>query len=472
VSGEFLEPNFDSDESEAETGSLTPSPGAVVGSPASSSTLPSPPDRRFLSRAGKARVYVTQGGGRPLDLVVDAVVIPTDFRADFSGTFASYAMSILGPSWSGFESAVQADPVKDFLAPERPVFHLLFPASDQRRALTLIAASPWLGVSETAALEGVDRAVRAVIALSRNRSIRSLAIPLLGARGGGLTPVRVVRTLITAAESALPQAPWIEELTVIAQEDEAYQEAIALFTLAPQRFANDLPGGDDLLDVAGEIQALTDVLLLKSLQPPLAVGILGGWGSGKSFVMDLMRRHIQRIRSLPPQSRWDKGTPGDYVGHIYPITFDAWTYAKSNLWASLMQTIFLELSRQVRLEQRIRQRPEMTDELEAGLWLAFQDLTDRDREVLIERGVLASTLADLSTPREQLDGEAGGALWKVVSTVREKQKVVLGDKHKEIVKNAAEIEKKRAELEGRLEQKLTDKAYQIAWQGSRSRCRI
>ena len=35
----------------------------------------------------------------------------------------------------------------------------------------------------------------------------------------------------------------------------------------PQRFANDLPGGEDLLDVSSEIQALTDILLLKSLQP-------------------------------------------------------------------------------------------------------------------------------------------------------------------------------------------------------------
>lgn len=29
-----------------------------------------------------------------------------------------------------------------------------------------------------------------------------------------------------------------------------------------------------------------------------------------------MRRHIQRIRSLPPDGGWDSGGAGQYVGHM------------------------------------------------------------------------------------------------------------------------------------------------------------
>lgn len=42
-----------------------------------------------------------------------------------------------------------------------------------------------------------------------------------------------------------------------------------------------------------------------------------------------------------------------FVGHVYQIQFNAWTYAKSNLWASLMQEVFYELNRQITLEQKL-----------------------------------------------------------------------------------------------------------------------
>lgn len=433
--------------------------GAPAGAQPAASPPPSPPDRRFLGRAGNTRLYVTQEEGQPLplDLPVDAVVIPTDSQADFHETFASHAMSILGDAWDDFESEVRSGLGAGQLLPDRPVFRSVSP--QDRSPLTLVAATSWISASEGASLEGVERAVQAVIVRSKHHAVRCLAIPLFDTRGG-LPPVQVVRTLLSAVQSALPGAPWIQEVTVIAQEDDAYEEAVLLFTRAPQQFANDLPGGDDLLDVASEVQALTDILLLKSLQPPLAVGILGGWGSGKSFAMELMRRHIQRIRSLPPQGRWDGGQPGDYVGHVYPITFDAWTYAKSNLWASLMQTIFLELSRQVRLEQRLRDRqPPLTDELEGSLWLAFQGLSDRDREFLSQQGVR-------DVDQEHLDGEAGKALWDAVARAREKDRKALDAKQLEMAKKAAEIETKRGELERKVDQELADRAYLIAWKGA------
>ncbi len=130
----------------------------------------------------------------------------------------------------------------------------------------------------------------------------------------------------------------------------------------PQTINNDGPEGDDQLDVKDEMEALARVLMLRNLQPPLAVGILGSWGSGKSFGMHLIRSKVNKIRSQSIDELQAWGDPehpahrflqSSEVGHIYQIHFSAWTYAKSNLWASLMQEIFFELNRQITLEKQL-----------------------------------------------------------------------------------------------------------------------
>ncbi len=130
----------------------------------------------------------------------------------------------------------------------------------------------------------------------------------------------------------------------------------------PQGVVNDSAQGEDCLNVRDEIEAFATVLMLRSLQPPMAVAILGSWGSGKSFGMYLIQQRIEAIRrqELTRLEAWgDPNFPNDteimspYVGHIYQISFNAWTYAKSDLWASLMQEIFYELNRQITLERQI-----------------------------------------------------------------------------------------------------------------------
>lgn len=130
----------------------------------------------------------------------------------------------------------------------------------------------------------------------------------------------------------------------------------------PQGVANDSSQGKDCLNVQDEIEAMATVLMLRSLQPPMAVAILGSWGSGKSFGMNLIQQRIEAIRKQEltrlqawgdPNSSNDIQILSPHVGHIYQISFNAWTYAKSDLWASLMQEIFYELNRQITLERQI-----------------------------------------------------------------------------------------------------------------------
>ena len=164
-----------------------------------------------------------------------------------------------------------------------------------------------------------------------------------------------------------------------------------------QELQNDLAQGNDQLNIKTEIDALTNVLMLRELKPPLAVGILGGWGSGKSFALHLMKQRINEIRSvaLTEKQAWGEADQlFPYVGHIYQIEFDAWTYAKSNLWASLMQKVFFELNRQISLEEKLKNAG--VDLLEGGdFWEALNNMSDEQRRQILDGKLTKEVLKEL-----------------------------------------------------------------------------
>jgi hypothetical protein len=122
---------------------------------------------------------------------------------------------------------------------------------------------------------------------------------------------------------------------------------------------NDADQAKDLLNLKSEINSLSGLLLRRELEPPMTLAIFGSWGSGKSYIMHLMQECMTEIRSRPVSQTeaWSLNSEdpklSPFVGHIYQIRFDAWTFAQSDLWASLMQTIFFELDRQLTLESAI-----------------------------------------------------------------------------------------------------------------------
>lgn len=48
-----------------------------------------------------------------------------------------------------------------------------------------------------------------------------------------------------------------------------------------------------------------------------------------------------------------EGDESPYVGHLYYIKFDAWTFSKQDLWASLMFRIFQALNEQMEIEAKL-----------------------------------------------------------------------------------------------------------------------
>jgi len=130
-----------------------------------------------------------------------------------------------------------------------------------------------------------------------------------------------------------------------------------------QPLASDTARGNDTLNIQAEINALADAIAARDLEPPLVLGILGGWGAGKSFVLHLLEERLLAIRRkniLDAQVRANY----PYVGHFYLVKFDAWTYAKSDLWSSLMQEVLLALNDQIAYEQLSVVEPKNPEALE------------------------------------------------------------------------------------------------------------
>ena len=99
----------------------------------------------------------------------------------------------------------------------------------------------------------------------------------------------------------------------------------------------------DLVDIKAEVDAFAYLLASKALKPPMAVGLFGDWGSGKSFFMESVRQRIARLtQSNYIQRNSQKNIP--FWKKIVQIRFNAWHYVEGELWASLVDHIFNQLS--------------------------------------------------------------------------------------------------------------------------------
>ncbi|MFC6160203.1 P-loop NTPase fold protein [Kribbella jiaozuonensis] len=118
-------------------------------------------------------------------------------------------------------------------------------------------------------------------------------------------------------------------------------------------YRNDQASGDDQLGIQGEVNAVCAVITDPVVKPPLAVGLFGEWGSGKSFFMDKMR---QRVAELTTPSTAGSQDPKPL--NVIQIRFNAWHYSDSSLWSSLAIEIFERLV-----------DPEPIDETERAQWV-------------------------------------------------------------------------------------------------------
>jgi hypothetical protein len=336
---------------------------------------PNPAARRILlfESDNATRVYAVKTDQHRY-LPVTALLVPLGSEG---GTYGGFAQSLKGelPGQVWDRIATQLDPVRsEGIDPASPAVIPLdlsdvetilpnAPAGRPSHAYCLIVATA-AGASRP---EDLRAAASAIVRQASQAGVAELAVLPLGTGRGPFKDRRgdVASQMVHGIWAALLDLPdtGLREITFATRDDAAYEAAYRKANLLtrnlPQQIWGDQPAEKDLLGIKNEAEALAETLLLRQVTPPLAVGILGGWGSGKSTVMRLMMKRMTQARI----ARIDRGWPEDgnreqastRVGHIYQIRFNAWTYAKSNLWASLMQTVFCELNRQLTTEQRLAQ---------------------------------------------------------------------------------------------------------------------
>ena len=115
---------------------------------------------------------------------------------------------------------------------------------------------------------------------------------------------------------------------------------------------------------------------------PLAIAVLGGWGSGKSTFMEQLDREVRktvRPRGVAAANATENPREARVVERVVQVRFNAWQFVDANLWASLTAEFF--------------------DQLRAGGW---DRQTDARYAGLVERvnRHVHSLTADLEAKRE------------------------------------------------------------------------
>lgn len=103
--------------------------------------------------------------------------------------------------------------------------------------------------------------------------------------------------------------------------------------------ASDNAPAQDLLDFERHARAIAAVIADRAVTPPLAIGLFGAWGSGKSAMIGMIKASLREI-----EERAARGRSQDFCRGIVAVEFNAWHYAESSLWASLLVRILEELA--------------------------------------------------------------------------------------------------------------------------------
>jgi len=168
----------------------------------------------------------------------------------------------------------------------------------------------------------------------------------------------------------------------------------------------------DLLGFENDIRAFASLIALKEMKPPLAIGLFGKWGSGKSFFMYNLQDRInhlsihQGFENLNDVNNEDDIEKPFCEGVVH-VTFNAWSYMDANLWASLVATIFEELD----------------------AYISGQKLSDREKGKV--RQILNERLSFVNEEKEKI--------------VQDRKELFVNEK--ELINKSLELQKKKYDLE-------------------------
>ncbi len=104
--------------------------------------------------------------------------------------------------------------------------------------------------------------------------------------------------------------------------------------------ASDNPAVDDRLDLGGEVAMLAELASAIATEPPLSIGLLGEWGTGKS---SFMRQVELRVNTLADASAANLGA-SEFVASVAQVSFNAWHYSDTYVWSGIVENLFQGLA--------------------------------------------------------------------------------------------------------------------------------
>lgn len=167
----------------------------------------------------------------------------------------------------------------------------------------------------------------------------------------------------------------------------------------------------DHLGFKNDVHALAALIAYEKTPLPLAIGLFGNWGSGKSSFMKQLEKRVDVLSTEQYNNTGLAKTPDaamPYCTNITHITFNAWHYSDGNLWASMMVHIFDELLEKIAASKT---REQLRAELLKNLSTASEAVVEAEKRVAESTSKLIaakSTLAKIEEQRKDIDKELEG----------------------------------------------------------------
>lgn len=139
-------------------------------------------------------------------------------------------------------------------------------------------------------------------------------------------------------------------------------------------FGADTRANRDLVGIGAEVDAFAYLITARALQPPLAIGLFGDWGSGKTYFMQSLQERVHKITEQARQSRKPQKSISVYK-YVVQIEFNAWHYVEGELWASLVENIFNNL------QTRENERPTLLEDRQRVWALKMEDKRREQRDI-------------------------------------------------------------------------------------------
>jgi hypothetical protein len=107
--------------------------------------------------------------------------------------------------------------------------------------------------------------------------------------------------------------------------------------------AGDQESSRDLLGFREDVESLAALITDRATEQPLAVALLGRWGSGKSSFMRQLQDSVARLADQGSQI----AARSVFATAVHQVRFDAWHFNDDHLWVGMVEHLFAGLAEPV-----------------------------------------------------------------------------------------------------------------------------